>query len=777
MLDSLTRISLSESTLAKLESDKLERIDLDKLELALEELQSTYVSQLWGKELVKPTNIPELQSLQKKELVEMTTETLDKLELDKAASSLKPSAYNCIALRMIDEIKDELSASHCTALLQKPDEGRRAFALGDAAWRPESDQLQLLDREIVFKQAFSKSDDQLSLSGGASEALAAFTKSSPTMQPKRTSISLSSILLSIFFILMVSIFPSKSLENSFDNNFIHCCAFQLVEQDELSPTFGQKELGKKNEFHKAFLWDQELEELLVDKTCPLDPPYDHLGQEKLWSVQLQQNLLENDEQKELQDQELQEKNFHKSFQKKIFLKKLDALLLEWHFAKAASHQLVGIKAGEKHREASKEIGFDKVGDKELPQEELRREELGCKDLWPAYFRALCPHSFEENSFTNETFSNTSLGEESSTRSSLAESSFAENSFTESTFLENNFLKNSFSKTSFDNKSFANKSFDNKSFAKTSFDKKSFAKQSFDKKSFDRQTFQRQLRTQQLGGLELPLGSFDDSSFEKSRFTQSSLEESSFTKSSFRESSLRGSSFNKDSFAQESLTSTAFTKSFAQTSFHRRSFNYSSLEESSFTKSSSQNSSLEENSFNESSFEENSFTKHSFEESSFAKSSLEESSLTPGSFEQSSFETNSFELCTFEATSFTESSFQEANFPTVTSFRTELSKPQRSSLRPELGHLEEPALKKGAFNLELSTAHSKGKLGTFLGGSRLKTASFRGGVLKPELAPAYPSLTDSLSTIIIGGSSLAWLPKRKLLLSKLSRTEIVWELIR
>ena len=412
--DQLERIDLNQ-----LESDKLERIDLDKLELALEELQSTYVSQLWGKELVKPNTIPELQSLQKKELVEMTTKTLDKLELDKAASSLELSAYNSTALRMIDEIKDELSASHCTALLQKPDEGRRAFE----AWRSESDQLQLLDREIVFKQAFSKSDDQLSLSGGASEALAAFSKSSSTMQPKRTSISLSSILLFIFFILMISIFPSKSLENSFDNNFIHCCAFQLVEQDELSTTFGQKELGKKNEFHKTFLWDQELEELLVDKTCPLDPPYDHLGQEKLWSVQLQQNLLENDEQKELEDQELQEKNFHKSFQKKIFLKKLDALLLEWHFAKAASHQLVGIKAGEKHREASKEIGFDKVGDKELLQEELRREELGCKDLWPAYFRALCPHSFEENSFTEETFSNTSLGEETFKESSLTTSSF------------------------------------------------------------------------------------------------------------------------------------------------------------------------------------------------------------------------------------------------------------------------------------------------------------------------------------------------------------------
>ena len=183
---------------------------------------------------------------------------------------------------------------------------------------------------------------------------------------------------------MVSIFPSNNLDPSFSNNsFIHCCPFQLVEQDELSTNFGQKELGKKNEFKTAcweeesektlelqtLLWDQELEELLVDKPFPLDHLHDHLGKENLWSVQLQQNLLEHDEQKELDNQELEEKNFHKSFQKMIFLKKIDALLLEWHFAKAASPQLYGIKAREKHREASKEISFDKKkGDKELPQQ-------------------------------------------------------------------------------------------------------------------------------------------------------------------------------------------------------------------------------------------------------------------------------------------------------------------------------------------------------------------------------------------------------------------------
>ena len=393
----------------QLDEDKLERIDLDKLERrALEKLHSPYVSQLWGKAPVEPSEIPYLESLQRKELGKMTAQTLHKLELDKADSSLELSAYQGIALQRIDEIQDQLSA-----LAAKPDEGKRAFTLGVAESTSDS-AFQLQGRELVINLAHPESE-QLHLSGGASEALA--RQSSSTKPSRRTLHSLSSTLLFILIFLMISIFPSKSLENSFDNNFIHCCAFQLVEQDELSTTFGQEELGKQNEFKRTFLWDQELDELLVDKTCPLDLPYDHLGQENLWSVQLQQNLLENDEQKELEDLELEEKNFDKSFQKKIFLKKLDALLLEWHFAKAASHQLVGIKAGEKHREASKEI-FDKVGDKELLQEELRREELGCKDLWPAYLWAFCPTSFEENSFTEKTFANTSLGKETFPESSF-----------------------------------------------------------------------------------------------------------------------------------------------------------------------------------------------------------------------------------------------------------------------------------------------------------------------------------------------------------------------
>ena len=765
--DELERIELNQ-----LDGDKLERIDLDKLERrTLDQLQLPYVSQLWGKEPVEHLNIPELESFQREELVKMPAKTLHKLELDKADSSL-----DLTALQRIDEIQEQLTAS--TA---KPDEGRRACTLGALA--PSSDSaFQLQGRELGINIAHPESE-QLHPSGGVSEALA--RQSSSTKPSRRTLHSLSSTLLFIFIFLMISIFPSKSLENSFDNNFIHCCAFQLVEQDELSTTFGQEELGKQNEFKRTFLWDQELDELLVDKSFPLDPLHGHLGKENLWSVQLQQNLLENDEQKELEDLELEEKNFDKSFQKKIFLKKLDALLLKWHFAKAASHQLVGIKAGEKHREASKEI-FDKVGDKELLQEEPRREELGCKDLWPAYLWAFCPTSFEENSFTKKTFANTSLGKEtfpessftiqsltrksltrksltrksltrksltrkSLTRQSLTRSSLTENSFLENTFLKNTFSKKSFAKKSFDKKSFSKKSFDKKSFSKKSFDKKSFAEQSFAKKTFDKQSFAK-------------------NSFDKSSFTKSSLEESSFTKSSFRQSSFRGSSLQQKSFYKSSLEDSSLEES----RFTKSSFPTSSLEKSSFQTSSFADSSLQGSSFNQSSFTEHSFTAASFNKSSFEESSFATSSFTEHSFQKSSLEQSSLQAYSFESRSLEAGSFQRASLDSPAStrtastlelaelerstFRTELGKLERTAFSTELHNLEAPAWKKEPCALQLCV---RGFL-LSLGGTQLCTAGPQGGVLRGEAFPSLQLDHKLVPGIMLGSSLPAASLKRKLL---------------
>ena len=58
-----------------------------------------------------------------------------------------------------------------------------------------------------------------------------------------------------------------------------------------SNSFRGKELVENNELSQTVL-EQELEELLANKPCPLDPLHDHLGQENLWPNQLQQNNLE-----------------------------------------------------------------------------------------------------------------------------------------------------------------------------------------------------------------------------------------------------------------------------------------------------------------------------------------------------------------------------------------------------------------------------------------------------------------------------------------------------
>ena len=97
-----------------------------------------------------------------------------------------------------------------------------------------------------------------------------------------------------------------------------------------------------------------------------------------------------------------DKNFNEHFANLIF-NKLDALLLERHFASAASFQLYGIKAWKKHREASEKISFGERRDKELPHQ-FRPEQLSHKAFWLSSFEALCLYSFRDSSLKEETFS-------------------------------------------------------------------------------------------------------------------------------------------------------------------------------------------------------------------------------------------------------------------------------------------------------------------------------------------------------------------------------------
>ena len=69
----------------------------------------------------------------------------------------------------------------------------------------------------------------------------------------------------------------------------------------LSSSFWKTEVDKNNELSQT-VWEQELEELQVDESFPLDPFHDHLGKENLWSDQLQQNKLEKNKKKQQQDQ-------------------------------------------------------------------------------------------------------------------------------------------------------------------------------------------------------------------------------------------------------------------------------------------------------------------------------------------------------------------------------------------------------------------------------------------------------------------------------------------
>ena len=101
-------------------------------------------------------------------------------------------------------------------------------------------------------------------------------------------------------------------------------------------------------------------------------------------------------------------------------------------------------------------------------------------------------------------------------------------------------------------------------------------------------------------------------------------------------------------------------------------------------------------------------------------------------------------------------------------RTELAQLKPTASHTELGQLDEPALEKGTFSLELSTAHFA-ETSISLGGPSFFISWAQGGVLKVEKLVATSLTLDSLMPCFMLGSSLAWSfhPERKLALSKLS----------
>ena len=677
------------------------QLDLSELEQdAMAELHSTACStELLGQELEKQNNLPKLEGIalhtEQIELEQPALQT-EKIELGRSALHTEQIELDKSALHT-EKIELEHTALKMNqdSLPSQPDEGRRAFA----ASGKEHSGNQLQGKELVDILAFPLLDSKQGASGQSASA-----NSSSANSGIRTYKILPRMIF-LFIILILTFFNQSSLSFSFIQNcFKTTWDRELDVQADLLTSFGQKELEKNDELTSND-WKEESElykplgrKELVEQLVVTQKLWKELAEQLAGKLfrddQLQQILSELEENKkqltkaklhskpsdknentELEQNLVTQQFYQKNFEKEIFKKKLAALLLEWHFAKAASYQLCGRRVWEKYREAS-EDSFDKVGDKELLQEELRRQELGCKDLWPAYLWALCPTSFEENSFTEETFANTSLDKETFTESSLPPSSFTESSLTQSSltensFSENTFLKNSFSEKSFDKKSFAKKSFDKKGFAKKSFDKKGFAKKSFDKKGFAKKTFDKSSFDKQ---------SFDKSSFGKSSFGRSSLEESSLDQSSFANSSSEESSFSKSSLEDSSLEK-------------------SSLQPSSLANSSLKESSLKEKSFAESSFKKSSFSQSNFEDSSFSTSSLEESSFT-SSFEQSSLQLDSFDH-SFGNSSFRSNSFQQRSFTNhsfqkdslqASSLTDSFQRPRASTELAELQQLDQPAFR-------------------------------------------------------------------------------------
>ena len=375
----------------------MSQLDLAQLEqIAMAELRRTACNtELLGEELEKPQEIPMLDSALCRELVE-------KIELEKPALQMNLDSLLRKSLR-----KEELTAERACPLMAqsfpaKPDEGWRASAYNCAALIQTAFRNQLREQELDKKNNIPQLHLQLCPSTTQGGAL----KSSSRNQLRMTSshrLSFTS-LLSIFMILMVSslTLTSLSLPSSFRSNM----------QNELRRTCWDKEIKKQHELPNL-LWEQELEELLVDK----------LLSDNAWSNQLRQNLSENEKNTKNDAKKLETNNeFHQSFENMI-LQKLVALLLEWHFARAASTQLLGNEAWAKYREASQKIIFKKtLGDKVLPHQ-LRREQLDCKDLRSDSFRALCPTSFEENNFAEHSFKEATFKEDSFEDTALQEKSF------------------------------------------------------------------------------------------------------------------------------------------------------------------------------------------------------------------------------------------------------------------------------------------------------------------------------------------------------------------
>ena len=247
--------------LDQLEGDQLNSFDLDKLER--DELQTKNANQLWGKELDNLATIPELQKIP----LHQTASTVISFELDIASST---RAWDL-------ELEDDLGSTRASASQQQLHPAKP--------------------------------------SGGDWVALSSALRSTRTKKRTRASHSFrSTSLFSIFSVIfMIGSLTSTSLSFQMSSHSLNCTSLSFqtslpmvlgiesllctmsFQQLSLSNLLGQELVNEKENLKlPTLLWEQELAELMVENSCPLDLLYDHLGQDHLEKVQLQQNLLAND---------------------------------------------------------------------------------------------------------------------------------------------------------------------------------------------------------------------------------------------------------------------------------------------------------------------------------------------------------------------------------------------------------------------------------------------------------------------------------------------------
>ena len=374
--------------------------------------------------------------------------------------------------------------------------------------------------------------------GGENETLSTTISRRPKCESTCTRASsslLTTILLSIFMsILIVSSFLS--------NNF----PYSFIMDNFMKKSFGEKELAEHPNFHK---WLRELE-----NACKYKGKFSILQLQACHKVRHHLNLQKRDRKETNLDNELAKNFEHENFENMIFKKKFVRLLLERHFALAASFQLLAHKAWKKFRGAYFEIIFYKMmRDKEL-RHQLRREQLDCKDFWSASFKAFCLSNFDDSSFAANSFKEETFKEESFEESSLEQSSFEESSLEQSNFEESNLEQSSFEESGLEECSFEESSFEENSFEDSSFEENNFEQNSLEESSLE----ESRLEKSSLEESSLTPNSFEDSSLAEETFSNTS-----FDNTSFQENSFRDNNFREDSLADKNFQRTASTTELAQ----------------------------------------------------------------------------------------------------------------------------------------------------------------------------------------------------------------------